>query len=281
MGGNVGELGDLDSPILLLPYSNSNEYRMAASSDHEHHDSANHSNRSKKRGPNATKLGGLAIVALAAVYSFAAPKLNDRFGWSLPAVHTDSHGNVRLDEKKATPAAPKIAAKASQSNASPRNAPASPKTHSKSRSAPASPKATSSVPKPSGEDLLYGILQEVSRDRYVSPQGLLYTPGSAEGHRLKHLQRHTKDQPNRPGKHGVFDGGMEKALSTIDRAYERAKKKQRTTVTQEEGRTIYTVDMGGRIGFIGGQDGKRKRNPMARRVRMVLDGNRVITAFPM
>jgi hypothetical protein len=128
---------------------------------------------------------------------------------------------------------------------------------------------------------LYGILREVSREKYVSPAGLVYARGSAEGHRLEHLKRHTKDDPGRPGSHGVFDGGMEGALKTIDRAYERAKKGERTTTKKDQGRTIYTVDLGSRVGFVGGRDGNRKRKPMARRVRIVLDGDRVITAYPM
>lgn len=74
---------------------------------------------------------------------------------------------------------------------------------------------------------------------------------------------------------------MEGALATIDRAYERAKKNQRTTKKVDDGRTIYTVDMGKRVGYVGGRDGNRKRKPMARRVRLVLEGTRVITAYPL
>jgi hypothetical protein len=129
--------------------------------------------------------------------------------------------------------------------------------------------------------LKYGLLREVSRDRYLSPAGLLYAPGSAEGHRLEHLRRHTIDDPSRPGSHGVFDGEMAGALKTIDRAYELAKKGQRTTKQEDQGRTIYTVDMGSRIGYVGGRDGGRRRKPMARRVRIVVEGNRLITAYPM
>ena len=136
-------------------------------------------------------------------------------------------------------------------------------------------------PVSTSEQLRYGLLREVGRDRYVSPAGLLYTPGSAEGHRLEHLRRHIKDIRGRPGSHGVFDGEMEGALRTIDRAYEKAKKGQRTTKKVDDGRTIYTVDMGGRVGYVGGQTGSRKRNPMARRVRLVLEGNRFITAYPL
>jgi hypothetical protein len=133
----------------------------------------------------------------------------------------------------------------------------------------------------SDPDLLHGRLREVSPDRYMSLSGLLYTPGSAEGHRLEHVRRHTQDQPSRPGNHGVFDGGMDGAIKTIDMAYEQALKKMKTTVTKEEGRTVYTVDMGGRIGYVGGREGNKKNKPMARRVRLVLEGNRVITAFPL
>ena len=131
------------------------------------------------------------------------------------------------------------------------------------------------------EQLFYGLLREVGPDRYLSPQGLQYTPGSAEGHRLEHVRRHTSDQPKRAGKHGVFDGGMEGALATIDRAYERAKKNQRTTKQIDRQRTIYTVDMGKRVGYVGGRDGNRRNKPMARRVKLVLEGTRVITAFPL
>lgn len=140
-------------------------------------------------------------------------------------------------------------------------------------------------PEADGDDeldgLRYGILREIRPERFMSPQGLQYVPGSAEGHRLEHLRRHTADQPSRPGKHGVFDGGMEGALKTIDRAYELAKKKQRTTTQVDGKRTIHTVDLGKRVGFVGGREGNRRRKPMARRVKLVLEGNRVITAFPL
>ncbi len=209
-----------------------------------------------KRGLGAkSKAGGIAVVILAGVYSLVAPSLNARFGWDLPQIKTDSQGAVSLAD--------------------------SPQRKSQAESANSGAGAATPAAGESTEDLLYGLLREVSADRFLSPAGLQYTPGSAEGHRLEHLRRHTKDDPGRPGSHGVFDGGMEGALKTIDRAYDRAKQGQRTTKQVDDGRTIYTVDMGGRIGFIGGRDGGRKRNPMARRVRMVLEGTRVITAYPM
>jgi hypothetical protein len=128
---------------------------------------------------------------------------------------------------------------------------------------------------------LHGILREISKDRFLSPAGLVYGPGSAEGHRLEHLRRHVEDDPGRAGSHGVFDGGMEGALTTIDGAYQRALSGQRTTTRSDGPRTIYTVDLGKRVGYVGGSEGQRRGNPMARRVRLVLEGNYFVTAFPL
>ena len=125
------------------------------------------------------------------------------------------------------------------------------------------------------------MLQEISKAYYLSPAGLIYGPGSAECHRPNRLGRHIKDQPKRLGKHGVFDGGMRGALKTIDDAFKRAQKQQRTTETIDGNRTIYTVDLGERVGFVGGQDVGHRRIPMAKRVLLVLDGKRVITAYRM
>lgn len=130
-------------------------------------------------------------------------------------------------------------------------------------------------------DLRYGLLQPLDADRFRSPAGLIYGPGSAEGHRLQHLQRHTADRPDRPGPHGVFDGGMPQALRTIDEAYRLAISNTRTATRRDRGRTIHTVDLEKRVGYVGGRDGARRGKPAARSVRIVLEGNRVITAYPM
>lgn len=271
-----------------------------------------------------SKVGGIAVVLLVALYSLLAPYINDRFDLELPTIRTDAAGNVRVvDADQEAPAAVAVADGSAESTAKaarkaapvpnvgtaePGHQPsgkaerAKPAADTEDQSEPNSRKgrgpladrvrsssrsesqsvATAKRSKPAEvDDGLYGMLREVSRDRYVSPAGLMYVPGSAEGHRLEHLRRHTKDDPRRPGKHGVFDGDMEGALKTIDRAYQRAKQGQRTTVKQDRGRTIYTVDLGSRIGYIGGRDGNLKRKPMARRVRLVLEGDRVITAYPL
>ncbi len=271
-----------------------------------------------------SKIGGISVVLLVGLYSVLVPHINDRFDLDLPAIQTDSEGNIRSVDADGSRQPTATIARDSKTNSDkPKQSPATASIDSKRSTddgnqaggritkAPGpladrmrrsagkdqkSTKPTSTAKQPNAaqpsniaqsseqasvDEELYGMLREVSRDRYLSPAGLLYTPGSAEGHRLEHLRRHTKDDPGRPGKHGVFDGDMEGALKTIDMAYERAMKGQKTTKKTDEGRTIYTVDMGGRVGFVGGRDGNRKRKPMARRVRLVLDGNRVITAYPL
>ena len=73
---------------------------------------------------------------------------------------------------------------------------------------------------------------------------------------------HAKDDPDRPGKHGVFDGGDEEALATIDEAYELAKAGgPRVRKRQEGDRTVYEANLGRRIGYLGGREGERLRHP--------------------
>ena len=222
----------------------------------------------RNSGKKKTTVVGLVFAVLIGGYTMFRPAINQATGWNLPSIsNRDARPNqdAPVARKSETPS------------------------DSRGQSSPAesgvkTPVAVdASEPDVSNADasLKYGLLQEVSPKRFMSPEGLLYTPGSAEGHRLEHLKRHTVDQPSRPGKHGVFDGGMEGALKSIEKAYQKAKADQRTTKQVDGNRTIYTVDMGKRIGFVGGRDGNQKRKPMARRLRMVLEGNRVITAFPL
>ncbi len=278
-------------------------------------DSSSGTGPSTKRVGAKSKVGGIALVVLLAAYSFAAPRLNTRFGWDLPRLNTtashnsswadatrkeadsaQSAGNDRVTEVHTVDRKPVVEESAEQEETSESKAAQSgertpgpladrmrasrPNSQVSARGPPTETRGDSTSSADESE-LLYGLLREISRDRYISPAGLLFTPGSAEGHRLEHLRRHTKDDPGRPGSHGVFDGEMAGALKTIDRAYERAKKGQRTTKKVDDERTIYTVDLGQRVGYVGGRDGGRRRKPMARRVRLVVEGNRFITAYPL
>ena len=165
-----------------------------------------------------------------------------------------------------------------------------PSTQSPGSTSPAAVARTESTPKPrpqvaetpsSQPKLKLGDLREIDRNRFESAAGILYTPGSAEGHRIDHLMRHTKDDTSRPV-HGVFDGGRQGALATIDHAFLKVLRGDKGISKRTEGgRTVYIVDMGKRVGFIGGQKGQRQDKPAARKVQIVLeDGNRLITAYP-
>lgn len=126
-------------------------------------------------------------------------------------------------------------------------------------------------------------LKEVGRDRYQSPAGLLYTMGPRGEHRIEHVMRHAHDQPNRPT-HGVFigDGDQDTVLKLVDDAYELVKSKSpRAQYESSKGNDKYDVDMQRKVGFEGGQKGKHSNNRSLNKVRMILDGNRVITAFPV
>jgi len=264
------------------------------------------------RKAKATTMGGAGIAVLLALYAFAQPLLNERFGWQLPeltqAAQQDAAepapapqvdtvdeglrppGTAPVKRFPSGPLAKVPAEREAQNRSAPATADSSKLNHSPSGE-DTSPTGVNqrdsgrTKPQPAdagaANELLYGLLVDQGGERYVSPAGLLYTRGSQEGHRLRHLERHVVDDPDRPGSHGVFDGGMAGALRTVDRAYTKAKTGVQTSTLQEDGRTIHTVDLATRVGYVGGSEGRRRKNPMARRVRLVLERNRVITAYPM
>lgn len=194
----------------------------------------------------------IAIIAVLLCYAVAQPFLNRQFGWSLPSL-ASLLGEESAGESPNQP---------------------------ESRPSQDAPSPSPSID-PGDSSLKYGYLKETSTDNYLSPAGLRYTPGSEEGHRLKHLARHLKDQPNRENTHGVFYGDMPQVLRWLDQTYERAEAGEKGTSRRDErGRVVYEAGFDKPIGFVGGKPGKRKGNPEARRIRLVTDDQRVITAFP-
>ena len=205
-----------------------------------------------------------AVIILGVVIAYVVlqPRLNHWFGWSLPSV-----ASIVSDDR---PVAQKV-----------------PKKSEASRTSTKDESLTKPVTKPKSNleeddsDPLYGFLTEIGRSRYESPAGLVYGPGSEEGHRLKHIAKHLEDQPNRPGSHGVFRGDMKAFLIEIDDAYTRAKKGAKgTTKKDDDGSVVYEVTFEKPIGFIGGEAGGRKKNPAAKKIRLIVRGSNVITAFP-
>lgn len=240
----------------------------------------------------------VAIVGVLIVYGLTQPMLNSRLGWSLPSV-ASLLGQEKSNDANSgkSSAGPKVDAKGSEQAKSGANAskstagsdkitfPSGPssKSGAKSSQDTDNPSETTANSQGSSGDLLFGLLKETSprSEDYLSPQGLRYTRGSAEGHRLKHLERHLGDQPTRPGKHGVFYGDMPQVLRWLDDAYERGKRGAKgTSKRKEDNRTVFEVPFDKPVGYIGGRDGKRDGNPDAKRIRMVVEGDALITAFP-
>jgi len=127
-----------------------------------------------------------------------------------------------------------------------------------------------------------GSLRSVAPGIWESRAGLRYGPGGAQGNRARHVLEHAADIPGRRGLHGVFAGGRKAVIATIDEAFVAAQAGgPGVTVVQRGARTMYTVDMGHTVGFIGGQTGASLGNPAATHMRLVLEGTSVITAFPV
>ncbi len=215
----------------------------------------NDERRSASRTPARGKsiVGGIALVILVVGYVLLRPTIERQFGIELPSLLDD-------DEHAGTA-----------------NKTAKEKTAQEYDEAADLPAAESR----DRDSELPGGLRDIGGDVYESSAGLLYTPGSFEGHRLKHLLRHARDDPDRPI-HGVFEGGDDAIIKVIDEAYRRTRDGGRGVSTERDGpRTIHEVDFNRRIGFIGGQSGKRRGFPAATGLRLVLEDRRVITAFPI
>ncbi len=252
----------------------------------------------------------VVLVGVAIAYVVLQPRLNQWFGWNLPSVARmmgdEKPAGKKPQEKETATKNSKASAKEAStnedneeqtgaigersSNKKPsdepvkKDSPIRPAGKQADNRSPAQPTKTTKPNAGSEDDdlePLYGFLTEVGRNRYESPAGLVYGPGSDEGHRLKHIARHLEDQPDRPGSHGVFKGSMKAFLVAIDDAYTRAKKGAKgTTKKEDDGSMVYEVTFEKAIGFIGGEAGGRKKNPSTKKIRLVVRGSNVITAFP-
>lgn len=132
----------------------------------------------------------------------------------------------------------------------------------------------------SGTNESDSFLQPAGGKNLRSPAGLIYGMAASGEHRVDHVMRHAKDDRNRPS-HGVFDGDQETILQAIDEAYELVKSKSKYVQTESsQGNTAYTVSLGRRIGYEGGEKGQRSNNKPLKSIRLILDGERLITAYP-
>jgi hypothetical protein len=227
----------------------------------------------------------IGLLVAVVLYFFLQPRLNQWFGWSLPSIAAMAGNeapakNPKLTNNKTGSAASKSPA-APKSTAEPKS-PSETKPSAVSKSSSTASSGGAASPKQADEDYKYRILKPVGRDRYESPAGLIYAPGSEEGHRLAHIAKHLEDQPERPGSHGVFEGDMASFLVAIDDAYKRARGHAKGTKSRvEDGMTVYEAPFDQTIGYLGGTEGARKRNPKLKKMRLVIRDRNLITAFPI
>lgn len=125
-------------------------------------------------------------------------------------------------------------------------------------------------------------LKQVGKDHWISPAGLVYKGYDPAGlTRVEHVERHTRDFPDRDGPHGVFEGGPAAAFGVIDEAWKIAQ--QRRIKPKRDGdRSLLDVSLGRRVGYLGGSVGKRRNRPPLTRVRIVFETGtkNIVTAFP-
>jgi hypothetical protein len=227
----------------------------------------------------------IGLLVAVVLYFFLQPRLNQWFGWSLPSLAAMAGNeapakNPKLTNNKSGSAASKSPA-VTKSTAEPKS-PSETKPSAVSKSSSTASSGGAASPKQADEDYKYRILKPVGRDRYESPAGLIYAPGSEEGHRLAHIAKHLEDQPERPGSHGVFEGDMASFLVAIDDAYKRARGHAKGTKSRvEDGMTVYEAPFDQTIGYLGGTEGARKRNPKLKKMRLVIRDRNLITAFPI
>ncbi|AMV16298.1 hypothetical protein [Planctomyces sp. SH-PL14] len=169
-----------------------------------------------------------------------------------------------------------------QSKPEPESTPPRPDESATSPSKPAGSKpevGNSDKAPPAGPRL--GELKEVRKGVFRSTAGLVYRNGSVDGHRIDHVMRHGQDDLDKPV-HGVFVGNREEIFALVDEGYQLTQKRGPPLVKKEtEGdRTVYLIDMKRKVGYLGGQVGKRKNHPPCRLLQLVLEGDEVITAFP-
>lgn len=125
-------------------------------------------------------------------------------------------------------------------------------------------------------------LKELGNNVWLSPAGLRYAGLDPAGlTRVEHVERHCRDIPDRDGPHGVFDGGSGVAFAVIDEAWQTAQENN-LRAEREGDRSSYTVNLGRRIGYLGGSTGARRRHPPLEKVFIVFETGtkNVITAFP-
>jgi len=232
---------------------------------------------------------GIGLLIILIGYALMQPYVDKRFGLDLPTVAglADEAGQADGEQPQAgeevqgdsegTDLAARTNAESQQSGSSTSNDElTTPKKTELGKT------SRSERGPPSGESLRYGVLKSLGGENYQSPAGLLYVSRGSSEHRLEHLARHLKDVPDRRGPHGVFDADMGRVLRWLDETYQRAESGKSGAKMQPQGnRPVSEAKFDKQVGYVGGSTGKRDGNPAAFKIKLVLEGKKVITAYPL
>lgn len=233
----------------------------------------------------------LILIGLLIAYLLLRPTLERWTGKKLPGLGNDdqvadnrkSDAAPPSDDEDAKPDPNSSGKQSSSAEKSPSKTVASNDSSANPKTAtnPDASKPAAKTPPKKGDQPPLGELTEIRRNVFKSTAGLIYGPGSEQGHRIKHVMRHAEDDPDRPV-HGVFEGDQKTVLALIDEAYLLAQKRGPPDVRKEsqDDRTVYTIDLRRRIGYVGGQRGARSKHPAAKKLKLILEDDRVITAYP-
>lgn len=236
----------------------------------------------------------LVLVALVVGYTLLQPRLEEWSGTDLPSLvespvaERDNESPVSSGNIRSTPEVDPSDETAGEDRGEPAEVSFPPMEAGGTSSWPSGQQSGSQTStetptsRNSEQTRRLGELRDIGGKVFKSTAGLYYRPGSQEGHRINHILRHHEDDLDRPV-HGVFDGDRNEVFAVIDEAYLYTfdHGPPRVTTEKEDGRTIYRVDLERRIGYVGGQSGRRQGHPPARHVQLILDGANVITAYPV
>jgi len=107
------------------------------------------------------------------------------------------------------------------------------------------------------------------------------------GNYVRHVMEHASDAPKGKARHGVFDEGRRGVLKVIDEAW-LSKNADYSKVVAHTSYDVggvpyenYTIDLGRRIGWLGGNMGNSTGNPACNKLFLIVkNGNEVVTAYP-
>ncbi len=219
----------------------------------------------------------LATVVLVVGFLLLRPKLDE---W----LNGPNAAGEASDQTTIEPTAPPAGSEESNTTADSQPTTSDERLSKKSKSSDttATQQSNDGETKNKGDQATRERLNEIRPDTYESLAGLIYGKGSEDGHRLKHIMQHSKDNPDKKV-HGVYDGDREQILEWIDDVWTRYQKKDSTVRSSlQNNRIVLTAKMDQRIGYVGGEEGERKGHPECRYLRLVVDKpNKIVTAYPV